>query len=265
MSLLQQPQVGKLLTCLLLFSMPLLGLCQDAALAEDGEMQKTTPEQQTTLVVIDQDVFAVRPLEDLIADALEKSPLIQVQALNVDNVSHKIRILEREWTNYIAAIGTAQVGNIRFIDNLQSVNDIDFRTITRENTFYSIGLHFRLPLGDFMTKSDRKALLTNQLKQEKLVQADREMRLRELVIRQYHELQLKVKLIEVRSKDLDFHKVSAESAEKYFREGNMTIEEYTDAISLRNKAEAILEETKMGARLAFQILQETVGKDIRAN
>jgi outer membrane protein TolC len=116
-----------------------------------------------------------------------------------------------------------------------------------------------------MTKSDRRALLENQLEQEKLVVEDRQLRIRELVIRQYYELQLKIKLINVRSKDLDFHKIAAESAEKYFREGNMTLEEYTTAISLRNKAEASLEETKMASRLAYQLLKETVGRDIRAN
>lgn len=265
MSLLHKPLNRSLVTWLLLLSLPLVGIAQEVALETTEGDENEMAEPKTAIFAFDNDVFAVRPLEDLISDALMNAPLLKVQALNVDNVSHKIRIMDREWTNYISAIATGQVGNIRYFDNLESTGMTDFRTITRENTFYSVGLHVRVPLGDFVTKSDRRALLENQLEQEKLVQDDRQIRIRDLVIRQYHELQLKVKLIDIRSKDLDFYKVAAESAEKYFREGNMTLEEYTDAITLRSKAEASLEQTKMDARLAFQLLGEIVGKDIRVN
>lgn len=264
MSLLHKPIVSKLFLGFLIFLLPVCAFAQvEEQVAETTDTEETGPE--TTLLVLDGGVLAVRPLEDLISDAMTQSPTLKVQALNVDNISHKMRIMDREWTNYLSAIATGQVGNLRFFDNLESTTTTDFRTITRENTFYSVGIHLRVPLGDFMTKSDRRALLENQLEQEKLVVEDRQHRIRELVIRQYYELQLKVKLITVRSKDLDFHKIAAESAEKYFREGNMTLEEYTDAISLRNKAEASLEETKMAAQLAYQLLRETVGRDIRAN
>lgn len=58
-------------------------------------------------------------------------------------------------------------------------------------------------------------------------------------------------MIEVWLKDLDFYKVLVEFVEKYFREGNMILEEYIDVISFCNKVEVVFEEIKMGVCLVF--------------
>ncbi len=204
----------------------------------------------------------IRPLEELIDDALKFSPLLKAQALSVDNISHKINLLDKEWSNYLAGVGTFQVGNIRYIDNVATGGVTDPQTISRENTFYSFGVHARLPLGDFLTKNDRKAILENQLEQEKLFFQDRELQIRELVIRQYQELELAIRILAVKQKDLDFLEVSVQWAEKQFTESNISLEAYTVAVTRRNTAEQSLEEAKTRAELAWQLLRELVGTDI---
>lgn len=204
----------------------------------------------------------VRPLDELIADALRFSPLLKAQALSVDNLGHKINLLDKEWSNYLAGVGTFQVGNIRYIDNVASGGVTDPQTISRENTFYSFGVHARLPLGDFLTKNDRKAILENQLQQEKLFLQDRELQIRELVIRQYQELELAIRILTIKQKDLDFLDVSVQWAEKQFTESNISLEEYTLSVTRRNMAEQSLEEAKTRAELAWQLLRELVGADI---
>lgn len=221
-----------------------------------GESQMTPPPSEES------DPFAVRPLEELIADALVHAPLLKVQELNVDNVYHKIKLLEKEWSQYLNFIGSFQMGNIRFLDILDSDSGGENRTITRENTFYGLGLQLRLPLYDFVTRGDRRALLQNQLEQEKWAKQDRELQIRELVIRQYEELQLAVRILEIKAKDLDFHSLTSQMAEKHFREGAMKLSEYTEAVNERNRAEEGLVQAKSKATVAFQILRELVGKEI---
>jgi outer membrane protein TolC len=208
--------------------------------------------------------LAVRPLEELIDDALKYAPLLKVQEFNVDNAYLKLKMLNKEWSNYFNSIGSFQLGNIRYLDNLESASGGDVRTITRENTFYGIGMQVRLPLSDFITRNDRRTLLHNQLEQEKLMWQEQQIKIRELVIRHYQELQLRLNMIAIKSKNLDFHTVAAEMAEKYFREGGLSLDEYTRAASARNQAEEALALARAEATVAFQLLREIVGTDIRA-
>lgn len=209
------------------------------------------------------ELSSVRPLEELIGEALRHSPLLKMQDYNVENAYLKLKLLDKEWSSYFNSIGSFQVGNIRYLDNLESANGGDVRTITRENTFYGIGIQARLPLSDLITRNDRRKLLQNQLEQEKLMRQDQQIKIRELVITQYQELQLRLSMIGIRSRNLDFHTVAAEMAEKYFKEGNLSLEEYTRAAGAQNQAEEALAQAKAEAALAFQLLRELVGADIR--
>ncbi|MEN0002963.1 MAG: TolC family protein [Bacteroidota bacterium] len=175
--------------------------------------------------------FAVRPLKELMADAMENAPLLKVQDLNVENIYHKIKLLEKEWSQYFNLIGSVQVGNITFLDDLESNNGDEVRTVTRENYFYGLGFQIRIPLSDFITRNDRRAILQNQMEQEKLVREDRTLKLRELVLRQYQDLQLAVEILKVRTKEFDFHTLTADMAEKKFQDGTLALQEYTTAVS----------------------------------
>lgn len=239
---------------ILLFLFPLLVFSQE----QEAPVRTTAKVEE----VAEPELLAVRPLDELIQDALVHAPLLKVQALNVDNAYHKAKLIDKEWSNYFNAIGSAQLGNIRYLDNLESDSGADIRTITRENVFYGIGVQLRLPLNDFMTRNDRKAILQNQLEQEKLLRQEREIKVRELVIRQYHELQLKLKLITLRTRELEAQNIAVEMAERYFREGNLSLHEYTAAASQRNLAEEALAGAQTEALISYQLLRELVGKDI---
>ncbi|MCB0592938.1 MAG: TolC family protein [Lewinellaceae bacterium] len=231
-----------------------------AGLQAQAESLPATSEERN----LEKDPFAVRPLEDLIEEALQYAPLLKIQEYNVENAHLRIKLLDKEWSSYFNSIGSFQLGNIRYLDNLNSDNGVDVRTITRENTFYGLGIQVRLPLSDFVTRNDRRAVLHNQLEQEKLMRQEQQIKIRELVIRQYQELQLKLNMIGIKSRNLDFHAVFAEMAEKYFREGNLSLEEYTRAANGRNQAEEALALAKAEATVAFQLLREIVGTDIRS-
>lgn len=248
----------KHLNVLLLMLMGLLPL--GAGLKAQSESIPATLEDRN----VEEGSFAVRPLEELIGDALLHAPLLKMQEYNVENAYLKLKLLDKEWASYFNSIGSFQLGNIRYLDNLDSGSGGDVRTITRENTFYGIGIQVRLPLSDFITRNDRRTVLHNQLEQEKLMSQEQQLRIRELVIRQYQDLQLALSMIGIKSQNMDFHSVAAEIAEKYFKEGNLSLEEYTRAAGARNQAEEALARSKSEAAVAFQLLRETVGTDIRA-
>lgn len=207
--------------------------------------------------------FQVRPLDALMADALIFSPAQKVQELNVRKVMEEISLLKKEWSDYFALSGSFQAGNVQFIDNLSGGSVPDVRTVTRENIFLVGGLSLRIPLNDFVTKQERRNLLIHELEQEKYRLQENEMKVRELVIRQYQDLQRAIRILEIRARDLNAHQVAAEMAERYFREGSMPLDEYTEAINKRNEAEIRQENATMDAQLAFLLLRELVGTNIQ--
>jgi len=204
----------------------------------------------------------LRSLNAILADAESHSPLLKMQRLNAELLYGDLRLLKKEWSNYVALSSSFQVGNVQFIDNLSSGSVPDVRTVTRENVFAVAGISVRLPLSDFLTKADRRRQLELKLEQERYNLEQQTFALREVVIRQYNDLQRALRILDIRSRDLNFHELTTEMAERYFREGNMSLEDYTNAFNKRNEAEVRLEETKLDAQLLFLLLREVVGTEI---
>ncbi len=222
----------------------------------------TTANAQKNSIVLVESII-LRPLDDLMDDAVQYSPILKFQHLNVDLLYSDLKLLKKEWGNYITLSGSFQVGNVQFIDNLNSTTgEPNIQTVTRENIFGVMGLTLRFPLSDFLTKREREGQIKMQIDQQKFTLEQKELDIRQLVIRQYNDIQRSLKLVEIRTQDLDFHSVTTEMAERYFREGNMSLDEYTNAFNKRNEATIQLEEAKLDAQLSLLLLRELVGKEI---
>jgi len=100
------------------------------------------------------------------------------------------------------------------------------------------------------------------MERQKLEGQQTELEIREMVINQYQGLQLSIKEMEIKTRNLEFHRASAQLAEKYFREGNLDLDKYTQTVGQRNQAELELEEAKAQAQLSYLILRELVGMPI---
>lgn len=219
---------------------------------------------QLPLVGQEVEQLQLRPLDALLADARQHSPVLQLEQLDAELLYSDLRLLKKEWANYVAVSGSFQVGNVQFIDNLSSGNTPDVRTVTRENIFAVAGVGLRLPLSDFLTKAERRRQIEIKLDQERLSLQQKEFELRQLVIRQYNDLQRALRITDIRTRDLNFHDLATETAERSFREGTMDLETYTDTFSKRNEAEIRLEEAKLDAQLLYLLLRELVGAEIKA-
>ena len=211
------------------------------------------------------ETFDLIPLDQLLSAAQQHSPLLKMEALDAELLHSELKLLKKEWSNYVSLSASFQVGNVQFIDNLSGGNTPDVRTVTRENVFAVTGVTIRLPLSDFITKPERRRHLQLQLEQQRFDEQQKIFELRQLVIRQYNDLQRALRILEIRNRDLNFHILASETAERFFREGDMKLDEYTGAFNKRNEAEVRLEETKLDAQLLYLLLRELVGTEIKAN
>ena len=212
----------------------------------------------------DEVVFDLRPLDALLQDAERNSPVLGLEKIDAELLYSDLRLLKKEWANYLALSASYQVGNVQFIDNLSSGSTPDVRTVTRENVFAVAGVSVRIPLSDFLTKNERRRQLELRLDQERFDLQQKEFELRQVVIRQYNDLQRALRILEIRDRDLRFHELATETAERYFREGSMKLDEYTSTFNKSNEAEIRLAEAQLDAQLLYLLLKELVGTEIKA-
>jgi outer membrane protein TolC len=236
--------------------MPLLVLCcsRGPALAQGA----TAPDE----LLLTAEVLAIKPLEEIIVMALEHSPLLKHQSLNVDIAWRELKMMNQEWARYLAGVATVQLGNIQALGNTEGGVNPNF--ITQNNLFYGAGLQFRLSAHDLLTRKDRLAIQQDKLEQEKLMLQDRELQLRELVIQQYQELKLRAELLELKAQEADFQNTTMTLAEQYFRQGELPLDEYAAANTRRSHAQEALAQARAETLLSFRLLRELVGSDISA-
>lgn len=199
----------------------------------------------------------LRPLDNLLADALVHSPVLDMAEIDAEIIRSDIELLKKEWSNYINVSASMQVGNLQVIDS----TGLNF---TSPRLFTLAGLTLQLPLSQFLTKKERRRQLELELEKNQLNHQQRTLEIRELVIRQYNDLQRALRMLDIRNRDLNFHELATENANRYFREGSISLEEYTTAFNKRNEAEVRLEESKLDAQLHYLLLRELVGTNIDA-
>ena len=86
--------------------------------------------------------------------------------------------------------------------------------------------------------------------------------IRQLVIKQYEELVLKQKLLNIGSQNLGNAKVNMEMVEKEFRNGVISIYEYVRLSDLTSRIESNYENAKSDFLLAKKLLENLVGFSI---
>ncbi len=251
---------------LIAFALFALALCPgDLHAQEPPSTVLESPEYEIEESTGQNNIIHLRPLEELLEDALRNSPLLKSQKINVDNLGEQLKMERRNWANFVGLDASYQYGNGAWVGDIEGGAGgpaTVFRT-NRENSFYRVGVGLRLPLGEFVTRGARTQLLKNQMEQEKYNRQEIEMGIRERVIQEYQNFKLQIRLMEVKSEELEFHRVAVKLAEQYFREGALNVEEFSSTFRERSRAEAELEKAKVQARLSYLLLKELVGVEIR--
>lgn len=223
-------------------------LCQQTAFAQD---HNTTTD------------LALRPLDEVLEDALAYSPILKLQALDTELLDSELKLLKKEWAQYISLAGSFQVGNVQFRDNLNnSSGEPNINTVSRENVFAVAGINLRIPLSDFLTKKERQTQIKLKVEQNKYAIQDRQLTIRQTVIRQYNDTQRSIALLSIKERDYHFHQIHAEMAERLFKEGSISLSEYTDVHNKYNEAAIRLEDSKLDTQLSLLLLKEVVGQSV---
>ncbi len=197
------------------------------------------------------------PLQSIIDTALAKNLDIKAKDHLVSVREYNLKTERKRWTENLGIQADARYGTF---DNF-SLNTIVGVTpgslTTRNNQLnYGVGAFLKIPFFDIATRRNTIGSYKAQVEQavsEAGVQRDL---IRQTIIKQYHEVVLKHKILKIRSKYLETAKINVQMGESDFHSGKTTINEYARIADFAAIAEVNFESAKSEFITSYLILEE---------
>lgn len=204
--------------------------------------------------------ISLPPLQTLIDSALKKNPYVRFRDLQIKVNNYKLNSERSHWTNILGFQSDMRYGTFDNFSTNTNGGQVPSTIATRNNQLnYGVGAYIKFPLSEF---TDRKNLVNTaktEIEQAKSMAEVQRQELRQLVIRQYNDLILKTKLLKIKSKYLETSHISIEMAEKEFKNGILSVAEYSRIAETVNIAETDYQTVYAELITAYMILEEIVG------
>ena len=213
-------------------------------------------------VSIPQIGITIPPLKVLIESAINHNAMVRYRTEEIEVKQTDLKSEKYYWTRNFGIRGDGGYGN--FNNNSISISDNTPNLIASSTTQlnYSVGLYFKFPLFDALNRKNQIQKGKIEVSQARSLAEAQKDEIRQLVIKQYEELVLKQKLLNIGSQNLGNAKVNMEMVEKEFRNGVISIYEYVRLSDLTSRIESNYENAKSDFLLAKKLLENLVGFSI---
>ena len=226
-----------------------------SGLATKGYAQPQAPEaplrSEMDLILPSLDVF--------VEAALAKNGLLNYHKLDMQVREADVKTQKRLWTQNMGLRGDVRYGTFNnFVTNVEGGANQAITTLSQQVN-YGIGLYIQLPVFDVFNRNNQSKRAQVQVEQAQSLVEDQKQIIRELVIRQYEDLQLKYELLKIHSTNYGNAKVNMEMVEKEFRNGQVVVYEYVRLGDITARIQTDYEKAKSDFLTAKQVLENTTG------
>lgn len=205
----------------------------------------------------------LRPLSILLDLAVQHSPLIKANALEVAKYKTAAKIQKLSWTDAVQFSTGFAYGNGSLYDQTSNGSAVSYSLSDRKNVAQTIGLSLRLSSGMFVLNRYRNQiadLQTERFQVEKEIQVKG---IREDVISLYVQLESAFRMLVLKAQTLESQRLSMNIADKYFREGTISATDYNTFVGQFSTAEENCEKVRADAKRLYLLLRELVGAPIQ--
>lgn len=161
------------------------------------------------------------PLDTLIKMAIEYHPSIKVNDELVSSAEERVAVEHKNWLNWISPYGNYSFGNQTIITAGSSPSDLG-----RISNGYRVGVNIGLPLGDLLSKKNRKALQEHELKATAYKRDEVKLIVSEVVITAYNAVLFNHRMLSIRYEMVEKAKLNVQLAESEFKINNTTASAY---------------------------------------
>lgn len=204
------------------------------------------------------DTLRLRPLTELTESALRHAPELKANTTDVAKQRLVAEVQAKSWTDIFTLNGTAYYGN-GIVNEIRSTDGIDYDYATgRLGTGINLSVGVRLSGADLTTRKQKTKIQILQLER---LEHEREMlahQIRDEVANQYFILENLLQTLHLAAENLEAFRLAKSVAEKYFKEGNLQISEYTTLVAQESKAHGELLKIQSEAKQRARLLEHRV-------
>jgi|LauGreDrversion4_2_1035121.scaffolds.fasta_scaffold87498_2 outer membrane protein TolC len=203
--------------------------------------------------------LVIPPLFDLIDSALKHNALVRFRDMDIRAKEYKLKSERTNWTRNMGLQADTRYGTF---DNY-AYNNTGLSTsmlLTNSRQFnYGMGVYMKFPLSDLFDRKNQINRASYELEQAHSMADAQQDELRQEVIRLYHELLLKQRVLHIRSKALGSARVNQDMIEKEFQNGLIPVVEYVRVSDIVSNVEADYEKAKSEFISSRMILEDLAG------
>jgi outer membrane protein TolC len=201
----------------------------------------------------------LRPLPVLLDLAVQNAPTIRANAVEIAKFNTAQKIQKLAWTDLLQVSLGVQYAKGALLDATNNGAATTYLLSDRQNMFNTIGIGLRIPGGFFWTQPLRNQLAQQQVERYKVEHDIQARGIREDVITLYVQLESALKMLRLKAESLETQRVAFSVAEKYFREGNLSVMDYSTLLGQLSTAEEFLEKVRAETKRFHLLLRELIG------
>lgn len=197
------------------------------------------------------------PLETIIDSAIAKNSYIKFRDQQIVVNEFKLKSERVRWMQNLGLQSDIRYGTFDNFSMNTAAGQTPSVIATRNNQLnYGVGAYIKIPLFDFVNQKHLVGAAKAEKDQAVSLAAVQRDELRQAVIKQYHEVIMKHRVLKIKSKFLETSRISVIMAEKEFQNGVTTVSEYTRISEIAANAEVDFERSKIDYVSAFMLLEE---------
>jgi outer membrane protein TolC len=200
------------------------------------------------------------PLGVLIDSAMKNYPMIKYRVQAIDAKEANLKSQQISWVKNFGIQSDVRYGTFDIFSTTTAEGQNPSMNATQNTQLnYGIGAFLKIPIYDIINRKHQVDQAKSELQQAETMADAERAQLRQLVIKQYNEVLLKQKLLEIQSKKLSNARVNMDMVETRFRNGQIPVDEYVRILDIATGTEASYESAKSEYTVSFMILEEIVG------
>ena len=205
----------------------------------------------------------LKPLNVLIDLAVQNAPALRANAIEIAKYNTAYKIQKLAWTDALQLTVGSIYGKGALLDATNNGAGTSYLLSDRQNLSNTIGMNLRLSSGMFTLTSYRNNLAKLQVERYNVERDIQIKTIREDVISLYVQLESTLRMMRLKAETLSSQRLSMSVAEKYFREGNLSVMDYNTIVGQVSTAEENFEKVRSDSKRLYLLLHEFVGAPIQ--
>jgi len=217
---------------------------------------------QTALIQdtpINKNEVGIPPLNVLIDSAIKHNAMVSYRSQDIDAKESNLKSQRNFWLRNLGVQADTRYGTFDNFSSNANGQSTTLLAVTSKQFNYGGGVFIKLPLYDIVNRKNQIKQAKAEVEEAKSMAQAQEDEIRQIVIRQYQDILLRQKLLDLKSLNLGSATVNMDMVEKQFRNGVIPITEYVRISDMTSRIQSEYEMAKSDFLLSKKLLEDFAG------